>query len=718
MTIDMSQFHEVFFEESFEGLDEMESALMELNPDAVDSEIINTIFRSAHSIKGGSATFGFTMVADFTHVLETLLDEVRDGKRGVSQDDIDLYLQSVDCLRDMITALREGREPDSTDSAKLQARFEALLEAGGGPISAEDAAGSSSEQNASDSDNAVWKIKFEPGQQILSTGNEPLRMLRELSQLGEMKVTANCSAVPTITSIQPEDCYISWDIELSGSDIKRESIDEVFEWVVDESNIVIELETEAASSSEVVKSTESAVSNSSATEDSVDDVKSEDAEPDKAAATANKDDKDQKRSKQQVASSDTSIRVSIEKVDDLINMVGELVITQSMLSQLGEEFDVSRLDDLQKGLSQLSQNTRELQESVMRIRMIPISFVFSRFPRMIRDLSRRLDKKIDLVLSGENTEMDKTVMEKIGDPMVHLVRNSVDHGIESPEERVAAGKPPQGKVTLNAFHQGGNIIIQIIDDGRGLNKEKILGKARDQGLVGPNEQLSDEQIYDLIFQPGFSTADEVSDVSGRGVGTDVVRRNIESLNGSVDVESVQGVGSTFTISLPLTLAILDGQLVRVIDQTYIFPLVSIVESIQIKSDYVNKVAGAADVFKLREEYIPIVCLWEILGISSEDKKLEDSLMVVVEAGGEKVGLVVDELLAQQQVVIKSLEANYQRVEGISGATILGDGTVALIVDIAGLIRIAGERLKDMQSIGNLTASQLDAASDQADKWVH
>jgi two-component system chemotaxis sensor kinase CheA len=362
-----------------------------------------------------------------------------------------------------------------------------------------------------------------------------------------------------------------------------------------------------------------------------------------------------------------------------------------MLSTLGENFDMDKIQRLADGLAQLERNTRELQEQVMRMRMLPISFAFNRFPRMAHDLSQQLNKKIDLKLSGEQTELDKTVIEKIGDPLVHLVRNSLDHGIEMPADRVAAGKPETGTVHLDAYHKGGNIVIEIQDDGKGLDVDKILAKAIERGLVEPDAQLSAEQIHDLIFLPGFSTADVVSDVSGRGVGMDVVRRNIQSLGGTVEVQSERGVGSTFTVRLPLTLAILDGQSVAVGDETYIVPLVSIIESMQIKPGMLNYVAGKGEVFSLRNEYLPVIRLYETFGAEPRTTELTEGLLVVVEGEGRKIGLFVDDLLGQQQVVIKSLEANYQRVEGISGATILGDGSVALILDIPSLIRLSNQQ---------------------------
>ena len=388
-----------------------------------------------------------------------------------------------------------------------------------------------------------------------------------------------------------------------------------------------------------------------------------------------------------------------DKVDSLINMVGELVITQSMLSQMGDEFSMDKLEDLREGLAQLERNTRELQESVMRIRMLPISFSFQRFPRLVHDLSQKMDKKIELKMTGEQTELDKTVMEKIGDPLVHLVRNSLDHGIESPEVRVAAGKSEVGTINLNAYHQGGFIIIEIIDDGAGLPKDKLLAKAIEKGLVSPNDNLPDEKIYDLIFHPGFSTADQVTDVSGRGVGMDVVRKNIKELGGNVDVTTEQGKGTKFTIRLPLTLAILDGQLIRVGSETYIIPLVSIIESLEIQTENVNSIAGTTEVYKMRDEYIPLVRLYEVFDVQPETTRLQDCLLVVVEGDGGKAGILVDDLLSQQQVVIKSLETNYKRLEGISGATILGDGTVALILDVFGLLSLA-KKIEPVKSYAN------------------
>ncbi|NIB43210.1 chemotaxis protein CheA [Pseudomaricurvus alkylphenolicus] len=834
MSVDLSQFHQVFFEESFEGLDAMESALMELDPAAVDTETINTIFRAAHSIKGGSATFGFSIVAEFTHVLETLLDEIRSGTRSIRQEDIDLFLQSVDCLRDLLHALQQGQEPDKAGPNQLQAEFEEILasdpaatQTGEPPVTDAEALmeaataqpdapqtdgpwriifrpgrdvlrtgneplrmlrelaelgrisvtplldrlpsfsglepegcflgfeiifrdridrdsivevfewvadeseldirlaceqSSSAAEESSSSAGAGWKINFRPGEDILRTGNEPLRIFRELADLGTLQVEADVTRMPDWSTINPESSYLGWRLQLP-ADVEREAIDEAFEWVVDDSDLVIEqnagatdvADREDADVSEAPSADSSAVIVAQAAEaaavvatPSVEPQEETAAQTPSAAATipAARAAETTPAAAGPAKTESTSIRVGIDKVDTLINMVGELVITQSMLGQLGNEFEIDDLPKLLEGLSQLEQNTRELQESVMRIRMLPISFTFSRFPRMVRDLSRRLNKKIELKMLGEQTELDKTVMEKIGDPLVHLVRNAIDHGIETPEERLQSGKTESGTITLNAYHQGGNVVIEITDDGKGLNRERILQKAIDNGMLSSKDasQLSNEQVHDLIFQPGFSTAQEVSDVSGRGVGMDVVRRNIQELNGSVEINSTEGTGSRITIRLPLTLAILDGQLVRVGKETYIFPLVSIVESLQSEQKMINQVAGGCDVFQLRDEYVPIIRLFDIFCVEPEFHDLDESLLVVVECDGEKVGIVVDELLAQQQVVIKSLEQNYQRVEGISGATILGDGTVALILDIPGLVKLAGINHQLRSRVSSLASS--------------
>ncbi|RKZ95483.1 MAG: chemotaxis protein CheA [Gammaproteobacteria bacterium] len=676
MSIDISQFHDVFFEESFEGLDAMESGLLNLDVGAADVESINTIFRAAHSIKGGAGTFGFMDVSEFTHVMETLLDEMRNGERDVSSESTNLLLETVDVLREMLIAVQQKTDTDAQRIAEIRQKLEAMLAgeasgASGNPIEVDLTA----DMVESTQITIGWNINFRPHQHLLQTGNDPVRMLRELETLGELAVVVDDSKLPPFSDLEPEDSYLSWQLTLMG-DIPKEEVVEIFEWVDDECDLAIE---------EIVGESTVAVENTAGS------IKDESADHQvpiivvEQAATKQVEDAKPKASSATPAT--TSIRVGTDKVDSLINLVGELVITQSMLGQIGDNFTQDMLPQLIDGLAQLEQNTREMQESIMRIRMLPISFAFNRFPRLVHDLSGTSGKKVELKLSGEQTELDKTVMEKIGDPLVHLVRNSLDHGLEMPEVRLAAGKEEIGQLHLNAFHQGGNIIIEISDDGAGLNEDKIFNKAVEKGLVDASEVLSPDKIHELIFLPGFSTADVVTDISGRGVGMDVVRKNILSLGGSVSVVSKKGEGSTFTIRLPLTLAIMDGQTIRVAGENYIIPLVSIIESLEIKSTDVKRLSGKGELYPLRDEYVPIIRLYEIFGLHPKSTDLEDGLLVIVEGAGQKVGLFIDDLLGQQQVVIKSLETNYRKVLGLSGATILGDGTVALILDVPGLMTL-------------------------------
>lgn len=698
MSIDMAQFHQVFFEESFEGLEIMETGLMELQPGEPDDEVINSIFRAAHSIKGGSGTFGFKAVADFTHIMETLLDEMRDNKREVTTDNTDILLRSVDCLKEMLEAAQDGDEADPQRVKEHQDELTNELNRGGQQTQPE--TGQSDSPNLPDTEQPTqiladspkgWKISFKPAANLLQTANDPLALIRELRDLGELQLETDLSDIPDFDQIEPEDCYLSWDMTLQ-SEATKEQVMEVFAWVEDLCELQLSpLQTETAAEPVITQKDVQPTSNLPVPRRRAEDQGG--ARMDRRGGGTDDRRKKDRRSSASTSAT-TSIRVETGKIDGLINMVGELVITQSMLGLLGELIEDKQsvshqdIEKLRDGLMQLERNTRELQENVMQVRMMPISFTFSRFPRLVRDLSSKLGKKIDLKLVGETTEVDKTVIEKIGDPLVHLVRNSLDHGIEAPDIRVAAGKTENGTIELNAYHQGGNIVIEIKDDGGGMDKDVLLEKAIDKGLLNEDDVLSDKQIYELIFMPGFSTAAVVSDVSGRGVGMDVVRRNIQELGGGIEIDSALGVGTTITIRLPLTLAILDGQTVTVGTENFIIPIISIIESIQVKPDQVNKVGGQGETFKLREEYIPIIKLHEVFGDSQHEQvDLSEGLLVIVEADGEHVGLFVDDLLGQQQVVIKSLESNYKKIEGFSGATILGDGSVALILDMPGILNL-------------------------------
>ncbi|MAG77010.1 MAG: chemotaxis protein CheA [Colwelliaceae bacterium] len=732
MSVDLSQFIPTFLEESFEGLEIMESGL--LNLEAGDSEMINAIFRAAHSIKGGAGTFGFGHVTEFTHLVETLLDEMRDGRREINPQEKEVLLASVDCIRLMIEAIQNESEYDDTSIVMVSAQLSELLANGNEPAQTDKGASSSSEPlDLTSSNTTKWNILFIPEHHLVQTGNDPLLLFSALEDFGELTATAVLDNLPSITEMDVEELYMHWQLTLISDTATEDDIREVFEWVEDECELTIskeELEqpkqeesgsTEAGEhgdgSVDATSSSEQQLSNDDAqltqTDSTADTNKADSRASNVTALSPSTEDNNSQKAPKTPAKSKAktdqgSIRVGVDKVDSLINLVGELVITQSMLSELGNDFDLSKVEKLTAGLEQLLQNTKELQESVMRIRMLPISFAFNRFPRLIHDLSMKTGKDIELIINGENTELDKTVMEQIGDPLVHLVRNAVDHGIEPVEKRLAAGKPEKGTIWLDAYHQGGSIVIEIRDDGGGINRDAVFNKAVEKGLVEPHATLTDNQVFELIFEPGFSTAKQLSDISGRGVGMDVVKRNIQSLGGRIQVESTIGQGSTFKVHLPLTLAILDGQLVRVGEEVFVVPLITIVESLQAKSDLINKVSGDMVLYRLREDNVPVIPIFQLFNLPAESQSVDNSLLVVVEADGQKVGLMVDDLLAQQQVVIKSLKDNYQDVAGISGATILGDGSVAMILDVPGIIQMALEIAQQKQKQRN-NVYQLEGA---------
>lgn len=683
MTTDWSEFHQAFYEESLESLGDMERSLLHLSSDFNNPEDINTLFRVAHSLKGGSGMFGFTAMESFTHVMETVLDSVRSGGTLVTQEVVEILLESVDCLRETVTAMQQGRTHDVERTENLKAHLESFRSHAEQCMQTENGsrrgdAGPLATSVAPTGANG-WRIHVRPHSHLFRTGSDPCRLFQELATLGELEATADYSKLPGFLDLDPENCYLGWELVLLG-DMAREEISAILEWIEGECEVAVDA---------IIPKTDDSwprVVVGGPTRPQAEPVRCTDnvgGSFERSRRLGNG-----RRRTSAAVSDGSSIRVSIDKVDVLINMVGELVITQSMLSECGKSLTRDHLDKLRTGLVQLARNTRELQEGVLRIRMLPIRYAFNCYPRLVHDLSRKLGKRVEIKVSGEQTELDKTVMEKIGDPLVHLIRNAVDHGIEAPEVRIASGKRATGVLHLNAYHQGGNIIIEVSDDGAGLDAERIRARAQQCGLIGENEKLPKERIHELIFQPGFSTAERLTDVSGRGVGMDVVRRNINDLGGVIEILSEEGLGSTFTIRLPLTLAILDGQLVRVGRHIYIIPLVSIVESLQIDYGRVSQVAGQAEIYKLRDRFIPIIRLYRLFNVVPDTNELEKGLLVVVERDGQRAGFFVDELLAQQQVVIKSLETNYKRTDGVSGATILGDGRVALILDIHGLITLA------------------------------
>jgi len=676
MALDMEQLRKMFYEECRENLEVLEDVLLNLDLDCVDDEQINTIFRAAHSIKGGAATFNLLDISEFTHTVEAYLELVRDSQCSLDAASVDLLLKSGDCIMELLLGHEQGNEVDTAEQSEVSAQLQLLVsKVSGAPIS--ETADQQPEQLTT---TGRWFVSFVPHKEIFFSGNDPLRILRELKELdSDCSVSVSTEALPLAEEIEQELCYLSWQATLPAT-VEKESIEEIFEWVEDECDLVIEQRSE-----EVTESDEQTGADTKPVSEEI--VSESLPSADIAGESQAKDNKSAPAKAAKADSSVSSIRVDIDKVDSLINLVGELVITQSMLNEIGNDFSMDKLEKLKTGLEQLLQNSKDLQENVLNIRMLPMSFAFSRFPRLVRDLTARLGKKVDLQIQGEQTELDKTVLERIVDPLVHLVRNGIDHGIEQPDERAEKGKPEQGTVLLNAFHQGGSIVIEISDDGAGIDCDKLWGKAIDKGVIAPDtrrEEMSDKQIMNLIFAPGFSTAEEVSDISGRGVGMDVVRRNIEELGGQIELESELGKGSRFTINLPLTLAILDGQLVKVGEQVYIIPLLTIVESMQIDPACIKHASGGVELYRLRDENIPILRLEDELEMGTSGE-LSHQILCFVEAAGNRVGLLIDELLDQQQVVIKNLESNYSKVAGISGATILGDGSVSLILDIQGLI---------------------------------
>jgi two-component system chemotaxis sensor kinase CheA len=551
----------------------------------------------------------------------------------------------------------------------------------------------------------TYQISWTPGEDLFQRGLNPLKLLEEMGRLGTVtSCVLATSRLPDLADLDPERCYLSWTCTLE-TDYPREDIESVFEFTAPPGGLTI---TALSSSSPVAQPTKEPARSVVGEEDDPQLaevffgqkpdslgailVEQKAVTPAQLAKALDRQDSLRAKSKEQKA--EASMRVDTEKVDKLVNLVGELAITQSMLSALGGHFEIKHLPILQERLLQLERNTQEIQERVMGIRMLPISMAFNRFPRLVRDLSAKVGKNIQLLISGEETELDRSVIESIGDPLTHLLRNACDHGLEPPEERVAAGKPKQGTIRLNAFHEGGKICITVEDDGRGLNRDKILAKAIEQRMITGNDTLSDDQVWALIFRPGFSTAEKLTDLSGRGVGMDVVKRNIEELGGIVSIKTITGRGTIFTLKLPLTLAIIEGMTIRVGEDTYIVPLLSILESIQPKADMVKTLIGKGEVVNVRGAFYPIVRLYEVFDLQPEHKNPAEAILLILETEGERVVVMVDEILGQQQVVIKSIEENFRKVDGVAGATILGDGTVGLILDVRGLAKLA----KQEQSI--------------------
>ncbi|KQQ39988.1 chemotaxis protein [Duganella sp. Leaf126] len=732
MTIDISQFFQVFFDEAEELLAEMERLLLAVDVDAPDAEDLNAIFRTAHSVKGGASTFGVTDMAEVTHILETLLDRIRKGEMALTSEHVDAFLAAKDILKMQLDGHRHGAEVDQDAVGNIRMVLHSLTEnvpvAALSPVAVA-SFGVAETPVVDHSGGRRYRLELP-----VMDHREVTALGAELGLMGHVSITPldkdrNAMVVTTHESLDdiiaicsfvlnPDEMRVT---ELPALDAAQQQLEDAARSKVENElgygffdAVPLHPQQGAGGAGAVegygfFQPLEEIRANAQAASDDargygffqpleqiraaagiVTDPATVQEEEKKAAK---KEEKEKEKASHAGAES-SSIRVSIEKVDQLINLVGELVITQAMIEQRVDTLDPMKHERLLNSVSQLTRNTRDLQEAVMSIRMMPMDFVFSRFPRMVRDLAAKLGKKVDFITNGAATELDKGLIERIVDPLTHLVRNSIDHGIEMPEVRRAAGKSDAGRLFLSASHQGGNIIIEVSDDGGGLNREKILAKAMQSGLAA-SDTMTDAEVWQLIFAPGFSTADAVTDVSGRGVGMDVVKRNITAMGGVVDIRSAKGFGTTISISLPLTLAILDGMSIKVGEEVYILPLGFVIESLQPTPEDVKEISGKGRVIKVRGEYLPLVPLYQMFDIVPRFTDPSQGIVVIIETEGRKAGLFIDDLVGQQQVVVKNLESNYRKVAGISGATILGDGGVSLILDVAALIR-SSRQLADEQ----------------------
>jgi two-component system chemotaxis sensor kinase CheA len=697
--IDLSQFYQVFFEEAGENLERMEAQLLEIDIEAADDEELNSIFRCAHSVKGGAATFGFADVAELTHQMETLLDKLRRHELAPTAAMVDVLLQSGDALRAQL-ARHQGAGGDEIDTSELLTSIRAMV-AGQAPSATTakpaaaaapapaTAATSASSMPAPSAVGAVRELELRVGPlKNPAHADNLVELFSEITDLGTIEPIDGGQASDgmrrfrIITTSSDSDLMDLFTFHVAREEVALLPMGPGYGFHKDAPGAPPEEPEEHRDPGYGFFDNAPGAPTSAAGEA---DAKPAEASTDAAKPAATRAARADKAPAAALESS--TLRVSVEKVDQLINLVGELVITQAMLAQNSKQVDTALYQQLAGGLADLERNTRDLQESVMSIRMIPMSIVFNRFPRMLRDLAGKLGKKVEFVTHGEATELDKGLVEKITDPLTHLVRNSCDHGIELPADRLAKGKPEHGTITLAASHQGGSILIEVRDDGRGLSREKLIKKARERGIDAP-DTMSDSEVWGLIFAPGFSTAEVVTDVSGRGVGMDVVKKNITALGGTVEIDSAEGYGMSVKVRLPLTLAIMDGMSVGVGEEVYILPLSSVIESFQVEPGVIKTIGGSGRVVEVREEFMPVLELERVFGVPRFDFENVGGIMVVAEAEGGRVGLLVDQLLGQQQVVVKNLEANYRRVDDISGATIMGDGRVALILDVASLVRRA------------------------------
>ncbi|KGS73765.1 cheW-like domain protein [Burkholderia pseudomallei MSHR7500] len=745
MTLDITQFYQTFFDEADELLAQMEQLLLNLDVASPDPEDLAAIFRAAHSIKGGAATFGFTALTETTHILESLLDRARNHELTLTKEMVDAFLETKDVLSDQLADYRASAEPDAAAAAAICAKLERLKASASGAQAATAAAAAAAAPAAPAAPVAaaepVPAATAAPATSAMGLFGAPEHVVEQAVEAAHPVAGAPEAAAGgdgphlkiTLTGVDDKDQELLTE-ELGNlgrivgstktgdalalwleTDVSSDDIVAVCCFVIDESQIAIGRGTAPgagdAQAAQAARQPGEAAPEPAAEQAAPEPAAAQpaaapvaDARPAapaaapsapapaaapaaQAAASAAAQHQDDRKPRPAVAASaeGSSIRVGVEKVDQLINLVGELVITQAMLAETTSAFDPALHDRLYNGMAQLERNARDLQEAVMSIRMMPMDYVFSRFPRLVRDLAGKLGKQVELVTFGQATELDKSLIERIIDPLTHLVRNSLDHGIETVEARRAAGKDAVGQLVLSAAHHGGNIVIEVSDDGAGLNRERILAKAAKQGMQ-ISENISDDEVWNLIFAPGFSTAEVVTDVSGRGVGMDVVKRNIQSMGGHVEISSQAGRGTTTRIVLPLTLAILDGMSVKVGNEIFILPLNFVMESLQPAADDIYTIGNGERVVRVRGEYLPLVALHEVFSVDDARTDPTQGIVTIMQTEGRRFAMLIDELVGQQQVVVKNLETNYRKVYGISAATILGDGSVALIVDVAALNR--------------------------------
>lgn len=692
--VDFKKLYGVFVDEAMERIAELEDGLLRIEKSPDDKELINTIFRAAHTIKGSSGSLGLKDISAFTHHMEEILDMVRQekipphsplekGGGGEFKELINVLLEATDMIKEMVEAVAADTPFEFSKCGDLIRRMEEIK------------TGKSPEALSRSPGIKTFKIIFIPDSNLFKRGIDPAMVIEDLKGIGEVvHITANTDTVPMLSELDPETLYLRWDILLK-TNRDEADIRKVFEFAGDGSNIrilpVISHEYEKYMTPIGKMLVDEGIVKAEDVEDALKSqkklgeilIEQGKVTPKEAERVLEK--QSQKKIESFKSSISSTIRVDLKKLDHLINIVGEMVIVHSMFQQTLQSNGNGASEKFDHLFSQLQRIGKDIQESAMSLRMLPVGEVFQRFTRLVRELSVSKNKNIELIITGEDTELDKGVLEKIADPLVHLIRNSIDHGIETPEERLSKGKPANGTINLSAYQMGDSVYIDVEDDGRGLNKEKIIEKAISKGIINSVSGLTDDHIYNLIFMPGFSTAESVTDISGRGVGMDVVKKNIESLNGKVYIRTRQDIGTTISIKLPLTLAIIDGLTLLVGEEVFAIPITSVVESLRPNRIDVKSLNEKGEVINVRGEYIPLIRLYEILGITSWKKDPWDAIVIVAMHEGRKYGLLIDELLGEQQIVIKNLGSATPRVSGIGGGTILGDGKVALVLDVPGIV---------------------------------